>query len=302
MKRVVVTGGTGYMGQALVKRLVERGDAVTLLTRGASAAGNPRRVTWQPFELGAWATAIDGADAVVHLAGERAVGVRFTDARKRKIHDSRVFSTQNLARAIRAASAKPEVLLSISAIGYYGDHPAPERIDESCPAGTDFLARVCVDWEAAAQAAREGGVRVVNPRMGVIFGRGGGALEAMALPFKLFVGGKIGGGQQGVSWIQLDDAISALLRCLDDASLPEKVNICSPQPASNAEVSQAIAHALHRPDWLPAPAFGLKALFGEGADPILTGQYALPSVLQQVGFEFAHPQLEQAVRDSLAGS
>jgi uncharacterized protein len=299
MKRIVVSGGTGYIGSALVARLVARGDEVIVLTRGEGRAGNPRRVSWDPYELGAWAEAFDGADAVAHLAGERAVGVRFTEANKRRIYDSRIVSTNNVVAAIAAAAVKPRLLLSMSAVGYYGDVPATRRVDESAPAGSDFLARLCVDWEAASERAREHGVRVVNPRMGIVFGPGDGPLAAMALPFKLFVGGKIGSGEQGISWIQLDDAISALLFCIDDESVPSKVNICSPNPASNAEISKEIAKALQRPSWLTAPAFGMKALFGEGAQPILTGQYVTPAALLGHAFRFAHADLTSAVAGSL---
>jgi hypothetical protein len=299
MKRIVVSGGTGYIGRALVDHLVARGDAVTVLTRGASNAGNPRRVSWDPYELGDWASALDGADAVVHLAGERAVGVRFTEANKRRIRDSRIVTTQNVVTAMASASAKPRVLVSVSGIGYYGDHPASQRIDESCGPGDDFLARLCVEWEGAAQKARDFGVRVVNPRMGIVFGPGGGALQTMALPFKLFVGGKIGSGKQGISWVHLDDAVRALAVCVDDEILPEKVNVCAPHPASNAEISAAIAKTLQRPNWMPVPAFGMKALFGEGAEPILTGQYARPGALSARGFAFAFERVQAAIAASL---
>ncbi len=296
MKRVVVTGGTGYIGSALVRRLVERGDSVTVLTRGAPQAGNPARVSWDPYQLGDWAKALEGADAVVHLAGERAVGVRYTAANKRRIRESRIIPTQQVTSAILAAARPPKVLVSVSGVGYYGDHPASERIDESCPAGSDFLGLLCVEWEAASEAVRELGVRVVNPRMGIVFGPGGGPLEVMARPFKLFVGGKIGSGQQGVSWIHLDDAVAILEACIDDDALSGKLNATSPEPASNEEVSAAIAKALGRPSWLTAPALGLKALFGEGAQPILTGQYAVPGVLLKRGHVFRHPSLLEAVR------
>jgi uncharacterized protein len=300
MKRIVVCGGSGYIGQALVRRLVARGDAVTILSRGGQGLGfNPIRSTWNPYVLSEWTKIFDGVDTVVNLAGERAVGVRFTEESKRRLRDSRILVTENVARGILEATVKPRLLLNVSAIGFYGDHPAPERIDESCGAGSDFLARLSVDWEAASDAVAAAGVRVVNPRMGVVFGPGGGALEAMALPFKLFVGGKLGSGKQGVSWIHLDDAVSALMFCIDDAAMPQKVNLCSPNPASNAEVSAAIAKALHRPSWFRVPSRGLKALFGEGAEPILTGQFALPGVLKERGFEFRHAAVAQAIAESL---
>jgi hypothetical protein len=299
MQRIVISGGTGYIGSALVERLTARGDSVTVLTRGESRGGNPSRVRWDPYELGEWAQALDGADAVVHLAGERAVGVRYTDAVKRRLYDSRVVSTKNLVQAIARARAKPRVLVSASAVGIYGDRPASERVDEGSAPGEDFLARLCVDWEAASQGAGELGVRVINPRIGVVFGPGDGPLKVMALPFRLFVGGKLGSGEQGISWIHLDDAIAALTRCIDDDTLPPKVNVCSPNPASNAEVSAAIAHALHRPSAFTVPRFALKALFSEGAQTILTGQFAVPGVLQSHGFSFGAPELSRALAISL---
>ncbi len=296
MARIVVSGGTGYIGRALVEQLVARGDSVTVLTRGAARDGNPRHVTWNPYEVGDWAKALDGADAVVHLAGERAVGVRYTKANKRRIYDSRIVTTKNVVAALAAATVKPRVLVSASAVGYYGNVPASKRVDETSAPGDDFLARLCVDWEAASDKARELGVRVVNPRIGVVFGPGDGPLKLMALPFRLFVGGKIGTGQQGISWIHLDDTIAALLMCIDDDTMPAKVNVCSPNPASNEEVSTALAKVLHRPSWLTAPAFGLKMLFGSGAETILTGQYAVPGVLVARGVRFLHSLLHQALQ------
>jgi uncharacterized protein (TIGR01777 family) len=283
MKRIVVSGGTGYIGSALVKHLVGRGDVVTVLTRGQARDGNPSRISWDPYQLGEWGKALDGVDAVVHLAGERAVGARYTADTKRRIYDSRVVSTKNIVAAIGQATVKPRVLVSASAVGYYGNRPASERVDESGRPGDDFLARLCVDWEAASEAARDSGVRVVNPRIGVVFGPGEGPLKIMALPFKLFVGGKLGSGKQGISWIYLDDAVAALTRCIDDETMPAKVNVCSSNPASNAEVSAAIAKVLGRPNLFAVPSFGLKALFGEGAETILTGQFAVPGVLEQRG-------------------
>lgn len=299
MKRIVITGGTGYIGTALVNHLVARGDSVTVLTRGQTRDGKPHHVTWDPYQVGDWAGSVDGADAVVHLAGERAVGVRYTEAVKRRLYDSRVVSTRNLVKAIERARARPQVFVSASAVGYYGDRPASERVEESAPPGDDFLARLCVDWEAAAQGVRELGVRVVNPRIGVVLGPGDGPLKVMALPFKLFVGGKLGSGEQGISWIYLDDAVAALALCIDDETMPPKVNLCSPNPASNAEVSAAIAKALHRPSLFTVPKLGLKALFGEGAETILTGQFAVPGVLEARQFAFAAAQLDVAVESGL---
>lgn len=283
MKRIVVSGGSGYIGSALVRHLVARGDEVTVLTRGAGAGGNPQRVTWDPYVAGDWASALDGADAVVHLAGERAVGARYTAAVKQRIYDSRIVTTRNVVAALAMAQTKPRVFVSASAVGYYGDRPASQPVDESSPPGDDFLARLCVDWEAESRKAEALGIRVVNPRIGIVFGPGDGPLKVMALPFRFFVGGKLGSGEQGISWIYLEDAVRALTLCIDDETMPSKVNVCSPHPASNADVSTAIAQALGRPNLFTVPRFGLKALFGEGAETILTGQYALPKVLLAKG-------------------
>lgn len=299
MKRIVVSGGSGYIGSALVAHLVSRGDEVTVLTRGAASPGNPRRVTWDPYVLGEWSSTLDGADAVVHLCGERAVGARYTEAVKRRIYDSRIVTTRHVVAALECAKNKPRVFVSASAVGYYGSRPASEPVDEASPPGDDFLARLCVDWEAEAQRATAFGVRVVNPRIGVVFGPGDGPLKVMALPFRFFVGGKLGSGEQGISWIYLDDAVRALTLCIDDESLPSKVNVCSPSPASNAEVSAAIAKALGRPNLFTVPRFGLKAIFGEGAETILTGQYAVPRALHSRSFVFQTERLPRAVEKGL---
>jgi uncharacterized protein (TIGR01777 family) len=230
------------------------------------------------------------------------VGARYTEAVKRRIYDSRIVTTKNVVAALAQAAAKPRVFVSASAVGYYGNRSAAERVDESAPPGDDFLARLCVDWEAEAEQARALGIRVVNPRIGIVFGPGDGPLRVMAMPFRFFVGGKLGSGQQGISWIHLDDAVRALTLCIDDESLPPKVNICSPNPASNAEISDAIAKVLGRPNWLTAPSFGLKLLFGEGAETILTGQFVLPGVLSKLGGSasvFQHPALAGALEESL---
>lgn len=299
MKRIVVTGGSGYIGSALVRHLVGRGDNVAVLTRGQSAPGNPQRVSWDPYAVGDWAKTLDGADAVVHLAGERAVGARYTKAVKQRIYDSRIVTTRNVVAALSQASTKPRVFVSASAVGYYGNVPSTRRVDESSPPGDDFLARLCVDWETESEKARKLGVRVVNPRIGIVLGPGDGPLKVMALPFKLFVGGKLGSGEQGMSWIYLDDAVAALTLCIDDESMPAKVNVCSPNPASNAEVSKAIAKALHRPNLFAVPKFGLKALFGEGAETILTGQFVVPGALLERGLAFGHPTVQETLAASL---
>jgi uncharacterized protein len=287
MKRIVVSGGSGYIGSALVRHLVARGDQVTVLTRGAGSEGNPRHVSWDPYEAGEWASALDGVDAVVHLAGERAVGARYTAAVKQRIYDSRVLTTRQVVAALARAQMKPRVFVSASAVGYYGNRPASQPVDESSLPGDDFLARLCVDWETESQKAEALGVRVLNPRIGIVLGPGDGPLKIMVLPFKLLFGGKLGNGEQGVSWIYLEDAVRALILCIDDDTMPSKVNVCSPNPISNAELSAAIARALQRPNWFTVPRFALKVIFGEGAETILTGQYVIPGVLLARGMSMS---------------
>jgi len=295
MARVLVTGGSGLIGRSLVERLRERGDAVTVLTRGTSGKRNGVQFEhWDPAH-DASPLLTEAYDAIVNLAGESAVGVRYTDATKRGIRDSRVKSTEWLVRAQERATHKPSVFVNGSAVGYYGSNQAHTPVDESGKAGDDFLAEVCVEWEAAAKPAEALGVRVVLARTGIVLSEQGGALKAMVTPFKFFVGGPIGSGEQGVSWIHMDDEVAALLYCIDKPALSGPVNICGPAPVSNAEVSRLIGQILHRPAALKAPAFALKALFGQGAQPLLGGQWALPRALEKAGFEFGFRDIRAAL-------
>lgn len=295
-KSVLVTGGTGFIGSALVRALCASGAAVTVLVRSPTAVfGEGVRVV-PSAEL---PSAMAGQDAVVNLAGEQAVGVRWTDGAKQRITSSRVDTTRELVAAVAAARSRPGVLVSASAVGYYGARPGDESVDESSAPGSDFLAGVCQAWEAAAMAAGELGVRVVLARLGVVFDRGGGALEEMAKPFRMFAGGPIGDGQQVVSWVHRADAVGILRRCIDDESLSGPVNVVAPEAAVQAELAGAIGRVLGRPAWLRAPAFALRARFGEGADPLLTGQRVVPAKLRAAGYVWQHPDLEAALRAAL---
>ena len=302
MARVLLAGGSGFIGRALAARLLERKDEVTILTRGApsdaGATGGVRELHWDPSDRTAPPLA-EGYDAVVNLAGEPAVGVRYTERTKDRILKSRVDSTTWLVRAMERAVHRPRVFLAGSAIGYYGSRLEPTRVDESAPAGSDFLALVCVAWEGAAQRAESFGVRVVRARTGIVLGERGGALESLLRPFKMFVGGPIGSGRQGFSWIHLDDEVAALMRCLDDESMRGPVNLCAPEPVSNAELSRIVGELIHRPAFLRAPRFALQALFGEGAEPLLGGQWGVPRALLQAGFQFRYPDLTSALRAAL---
>jgi uncharacterized protein (TIGR01777 family) len=295
MARVLVAGGSGFIGRALVAALIARGDRVTVLTRGEAGMrdGVPHQ-HWQPSPS-ASAVFTEVYDAVLNLSGEQAVGVRYSERVKAGILNSRVDTTDWLVRAIAHAEQKPRVFVCASGTGFYGSTLASTRLDESAPAGNDFLALVCVAWEAAAQSAEEFGVRVVRARIAPVLSEKGGALESLLRPFKWFVGGPIGSGAQGFSWLHLEDQIAALLRACDDGALSGPVNFCAPQPLSNAELSGIVAELWRRPAFLKAPGFALKALFGEGAEPLLGGQFAVPRALERVGFEFRYVDVRSAL-------
>lgn len=303
MKTILISGGTGFVGAQLVARLAARGDRVVVLTRNKTAAraaslpSGARLAEWDPAGKGAWFKEVDGVDAVVHLAGEPVVGKRWSAAVKREIMDSRVVPSELLVLAIEQATQRPAVLLTASGVGYYGDTREP--CDEQSPPGSDFLAAVTLAWEGAALRAAPLGVRVVCARLGIVLGVGGGALEEMAKPFRMYAGGPIGSGEQIVSWIHLDDAVSALIRSLDDPQMIGPVNVTAPHPVPNAELAKCLGQVLGRPSALRVPAFALKLRFGEGASPLLTGQAALPRVLERKGFEWQYPQLAEALTQAL---
>ncbi len=302
MKRVAVTGATGFIGTNLVSALSSRGDDVLVFTRDASRATPPpggRTVEWDPAREGEWYRALDGVDAVVHLAGEQAVGARWNAEVKRRILDSRVVSTEHLVRAIERAEMRPSVFVCASGVGYYGARSPHQALDESAPPGGDFLSEVCVAWERAAQAVEAIGVRVVRARLGIVLGPDGGPLSEMVKPFKAFAGGPIGSGEQVVSWVSLEDAVRILVTCIDDASLSGPVNVVAPGAVTNAELSKQIGQALGRPSWIRVPPFALRARFGEGADPLLTGQRAVPKVLQEHGYVWVHGDLKGALDAAL---
>jgi len=296
MARVLVAGGSGFIGRALVARLLERKDEVTVLTRGDPGLRDGAHYQhWDPGDRSAPAV-IEEQDSIVNLAGEQAVGVRYTERTKDRILKSRVDSTAWLVRAIERAKHKPRVFVASSAIGYYGSGLETTRVDESASAGNDFLALVCVAWEGAAGRAESFGVRVVRARTGIVLSEQGGPLASLLGPFKWFVGGPIGSGKQGFSWIHLDDEVAALLHCIDHESLSGAVNLCAPEPVSNAELSRLVGEMLHRPSFFRAPGFALKALFGEGAEPLLGGQWGEPRALLQAGFAFRYADVRSALR------
>jgi uncharacterized protein (TIGR01777 family) len=304
--RVVISGGTGFVGKALVKRLAARGDQVSVLTRASSlpkelaGLAGVEAVTWHAPEAGAWQKCLEGADAVVHLAGEQAVGQRWNEEVKKRLVTSRVDGARAIVDAFAKLERAPRVFVSASGVGFYGGRLDDAIVNESSPPGDDFLANLCVQWEAAVRAAEAHGARVAIVRLGVVFGREGGGLEEMAKPFRMFVGGPVGSGRQYFSWIHLDDVVEIFGRSLDDERWSGPVNAVAPHAVPQAEIAKAIGHVLHRPAFLRAPTFALKTLFGEGAAPIVTGQNVEPKVLRERGFAWKFGDLEAALRDCLA--
>lgn len=305
--RVLITGATGTIGLAVADALRARGDQVIALTRDPERG---QRVLGDGAVAHAWGSptqepppgdALAGSDAVVNLIGEP-IDQRWTDEAKQRIHDSRVLPTRALVKAILELpdGERPKVLVSQSASGYYGPRDSTQ-LDEHASPGTDFLATLVVEWEREALAAAPA-VRVACTRTGVVLSASGGAVSRMLPFFKLGIGGPVAGGHQYVPWVHLDDLVAAILRCVDDPTVEGPVNVSAPKPVTNAELSHALGRALGRPAVLPVPAIALKLLYGEMAELITTGQRMIPARLLELGFEFRHPEVEQALRDVLAGS
>ncbi|HEV7786513.1 MAG TPA: TIGR01777 family oxidoreductase, partial [Thermoanaerobaculia bacterium] len=259
--RVLITGGTGLIGRAVAAELAAAGHKVVVLTRNPGRAGKlppgARAARWDGTTGAGWGDLVDGDSAIVHLAGEGIADGRWSDARKRAIRDSRVRSGEAVTAAIREAKEKPRILLQGSAVGYYGPR-GPERITEAEPPGSDFLARVCVDWEASTATVEGMGVRRVVLRTGIVLAKDGGALPKMALPFKMMIGGPLGSGRQGFPWIHLADEVGAIRFLLENDAAQGPFNLTAPEPVSNQELGKAMGRALHRPSLLPTPAFALK--------------------------------------------
>jgi uncharacterized protein len=311
--RVIVTGGTGFVGRALAHALVRRGDEAVILTRGQAGdmahrcgrcpGGNVKFASWKPEERGDWMNVIDGVDAVIHLAGASVADERWSDARKALLRSSRIRSTELLSEAIAGAKVKPNVFVSASAAGFYGTRTGDAIVTEATPSGDDFLATLSRDWEAAALGAREAGVRVVHPRIGLVLGRGGGLFGRLAPLFNAFVGGPIGSGKQYVPWVHLRDVVGAIEAMVDRADLEGAYNTVAPEPVTMNELADALGDALHRPTLVRVPAFAVRALLGsEAAEVVLTGQRALPKRLTDAGFAFVFADLRSALEDLVSGA
>lgn len=298
--KILITGSTGLVGSALAQVLVRVGHTVCRLVRPGTSAESARDtpgfdVNWNPAtgELGGAAV---GADAVVNLAGAPIAGQRWTPQRKELIRASRIDTTRALVTALAKMSARPRVLVSASATGYYGNR-GDETLTEASELGNDFLSCTARDWEAEAIKAEALGIRVVRARFGVILSKHGGALPQLMRPFQFGVGGKLGNGKQWLSWIALDDTVAILRLALENANISGPTNIVSPQPVTNAEFTKTLAAVMRRPALFPAPGFALRLVFGEMAEALLlSSQRAVPSKLQKLNFYFRHSTLEDALR------
>ncbi len=295
--KALVTGATGFVGRHLLARL----DRPVVLSRDAERARqsltkfNAEAFAWDPLAGPAPPEAFRGVDTVFHLAGDPVAEGRWTAEKKQRIRDSRVIGTRNLVAGVRQLSEKPRVLVSASAVGYYGSR-GDEVLDESAsPATGDFLADVCRGWEAEAQAATELGIRVVSIRAGVVFGPDGGALQKMLMPFKLGMGGPLGKGHQWVAWIHVDDLVSLFMHATANETLSGPVNGTAPNPVTNKEFAKALGAALHRPAVIPTPYFALRAMLGEFAKILFDSQRVVPKKALASGFQFRYPEIGPAL-------
>jgi uncharacterized protein len=303
---IIIAGGTGFLGSPLAEMYAEEEHEVRVLTRSL-VAGDTRhdpgtgvpgitRVGWNPDgNSGPWAKFLEHADAVINLSGESIGGRRWNPARKERIRRSRLLATRSLATAIRAAQSPPQVLISGSGVGYYGASDGRPLTEADGP-GSDFLAQLCVEWEAEAKKAERPGTRVAFLRTGLVLERSGGGLVELMRPFKFFVGGPIASGKQYVSWIHRLDWIEIVRWIVQTPTLSGPVNMTAPHPVTNRHLAKALGHAMRRPSLMPAPGFAVKLIAGEFADSIITGQRVIPAVAQKSGYHFRYPEIEQAFR------
>jgi uncharacterized protein len=305
--KIAVTGATGFVGTRLLERLLAEGHQVVALVRTPAKLAqlfpgdrfpNLTSVTYSPKASGDWQQAIAGCDGVVNLAGEPLAGDRWTPERKQEILSSRQLGTQKLVEAIGQAQPRPPVLVSTSAIGYYGTSETA-TFDETSPPGHDFLAQVCQPWEAEAQKVKAYGTRLVILRFGIVLGMGG-AIAQILPPFKLFAGGPIGTGRQWFSWIHREDLVNLIIQALTHSDMEDVFNATAPNPVRMAEFCEILGRVLNRPSWLPVPEFVIELLLGEAAQVVLEGQEVLPRRAQSHGFNYQFPTIEAALKDILA--
>jgi uncharacterized protein len=294
--KLVIAGASGLIGAALVDQLSRQSHRLILLSRRQrqSTARNQRWLAWQPGQPGEWERALDGADGVINLAGESIAGRRWSGRQKELLRSSRIDATRSVVSAIANAQAKPRFLINASAVGYYGARGNEKITEESAP-GNDFLANLCVDWEAEARKAEDLGVRIVLLRTGIVLANNGGALKKMVPPFKMFAGGPLGSGQQYMPWIHLEDEV-ALIRCLIESENPHgPFNATAPNPVTMGEFARALGTILNRPAWARLPASVLSLVVGEMADMLLASQRVIPEAALKLGFIFKYSKLTDAL-------
>jgi uncharacterized protein (TIGR01777 family) len=295
--KIILAGGSGFLGQALKARLQREGHAVANLSRHPRPDAQ-EDLPWTPDgTAGAWAAALEGADAVINLAGESIADQRWTDERKRALLASRVLSTRSLVGAIRQLTQPPAALLNGSAVGYYGPR-GDEMVTEATPPGADFLADLCVEWEREAEQASPV-TRVVLLRSGLVLHSDGGVLARMLLPFRMGVGGPLGSGTQYMPWIHLDDWVDMTVWLIGNPQARGAYNVTAPAPVTNADFTRALGRALNRPAFLPVPGFALRLALGELANSILAGQRAIPARAEEAGFQFRFTRIDDAFSDLL---
>ena len=296
--KIVVAGGSGFLGEPIVKRLVTRGDDVVVLTRNPSHVRAGRALQWDAKSQGAWSDEAASADVVINLTGENIGEGRWTEERKRRMIGSRLDATGAIVESLRRDPTRARTLINASAVGYYGNR-GDEILNESSSRGDGFLAELVERWEAAAREA-ESLARLVIVRFGVVLGADGGALQKMALPFKLGVGGPVGNGLQWLSWIDREDAVRFVEWAIDQSSARGTYNASSPQPIRNREFARALGRALHRPAFMPTPAIALRLLFGQMAEEVLlAGQRVIPARAEAEGFTFGRPAIDAALAEEL---
>lgn len=292
--KLLVTGGTGFIGRPLCRSLAKRGHQLTVLTRHPDAQPRQSDVTFLPWALEEWGRSLGDVDGVINLAGESIVAKRWTARRKQELTESRVGTTRHLVRAIAESPRKPSVFIQASAIGYYGPR-SDEELTEADSAGGGFLAELCQAWEAEAQRAEPFGVRVVRLRIGIVLARDGGALAKMAPPFRAWVGGPLGHGRQWMSWIHRDDLIGIVHWALGASQVSGAVNATAPGPVRMREFAATLGRILRRPSWAPVPAVILRLMLGEMAEILLTGQRVIPQAALAGGYRFLYPELPPAL-------
>ncbi|MEO6162737.1 MAG: TIGR01777 family oxidoreductase [Candidatus Binatia bacterium] len=295
--RIVLTGATGMIGSLLTERWRQSNHSLVLLSRRPPAeisVAKKQWLAWQPGASGEWERAIDGADAIINLAGEPIAGKRWTAKQKEILRSSRIDVTKALVDAIAKAQVKPKLMISSSAVGYYGPH-GDEALNEDSKPGDDFLARLCVDWEAEARKAEALGVRVCLLRTGIVLAKGEGALKKMVPPFKMFTGGPLGSGRQWMPWIHIEDEVGLIQFLVENERARGAFNGTAPNPVTMAEFSKTLGAVLNRPSWARVPPSVLALVVGEMAEMLLNGQRAIPEAAIKLGFKFKYPNLRLAL-------